>query len=228
MFYYTPVDQIADYIPPDVGAGTNKTVYTYNFDKDLTNITHPDGQGLGFNYNSAAQLTNLSLTPANQILDSYAYDATTGKLATITTADGGTLSYTYNGSLLTQTAWAGAVAGSVGRTYDSDFRVASLALNGANSITFQYDADGMLTKAGDLSLSRNAHNELLTGTTLGSVTDSLTYNGFGEVAAYNAKFNTSELLAEQFVSKLGALLARLRRLVVQPTPSTIAMTLQSA
>jgi len=45
------------------------------------------------------------------------------------------LAYGYDGSLVTSTTWAGNVAGSVGWTYNNDFRVVSESVNGANSVT---------------------------------------------------------------------------------------------
>jgi YD repeat-containing protein len=65
--------------------------------------------------------------------------------------------------------------GSVTRTYDTDFRVATESVNGGNSVTFQYDPDSLLTGAGALTLTRHAQHGLLTGTTLGNVTDTYTY-----------------------------------------------------
>ena len=84
----------------------------------------------------------------------------------------------------------------MGRTYDNNFRVTALTVNGANAITYQYDADSLLIQAGDLTLARNPQNGLLTGTTLGSVADTWGYNGFGEPGAMRqptgeAQFTTS-------------------------------------
>jgi RHS repeat-associated protein len=45
----------------------------------------------------------------------------------------------------------------------------------------------------NLTLTRNAQNGLLTGTALGSLTDSYSYNGFGEVTGYLAKYATADL-----------------------------------
>ena len=53
----------------------------------------------------------------------------------------GYLDYTFTGALPTQTSWSGPVAGSVGKTYDNDFRVSSVSVNGANAVTYAYDAD---------------------------------------------------------------------------------------
>ena len=200
LFHYTSIDQTAEYEPPLV-AGTGNTVYDYDLDQALTKITRPDGQILNFVYDSAGRLSTLTL-PTGDI--SYAYSAATGKLTGITAPDGGTLTYTYNGALLTQTAWTGTLSGSVDRTYDNDFRVISLSVNGANAIAFQYDADSLLIKAGDLMLTRSAQNGLLTSTTLDKLTDSYSYDGFPEVTAYEAKYGTFSLLRFEYdYDKLG-------------------------
>ena len=53
---------------------------------------------------------------------------------------------------------------------------------------YTYDDDGLLTNVDGLALQRNVPNGLLTGTTLGSVTDTYTYNSFGEVSNYTAAY----------------------------------------
>ncbi len=117
--------------------------------------------------------------------------------------DGGTLTYSYDGPLVTDTISAGTVAGTVSRTYDPNFRVTSLSVN-SSPVTFQYDTDNLLTQAGDLTLTRDPQNGLLTGTTLGSVTDTRGYNGFGELTSYSAAYSGSPLFAQQYTrDKLG-------------------------
>ena len=195
-FSYSPVDLLTQYTPPDVGIGDTSTTYAYNADKQLTQITRPspDGLTLSFAYDGAGRLSTLTL-PDGQL--SYGYDATTGKLSSVTNPDG-TVSYSYNGRLLTQTSWSGAITGNVSRTYDNDFRLVSLSVNGANPIAYQYDADSLLIEAGDLTLNRDAQNGLLTNTTLGNVSDSLSYNGFGELLGYSAQYAGSALFATQY------------------------------
>src|SRR5207244_12665846 len=124
------------------------------------------------------------LLPGN-LVTTYAYDATKGTLTSITTPNS-TLSYAYDGSLLTSTTWAGTVAGSVSRNYDTNFRISSQSVNGANTIAFGYDNDSLLTSAGAETITRSAQNGLITGSTLGSVTDSRSYSTFGELGQYTA------------------------------------------
>ena len=143
----------------------------------------------------------------------YAYNSV-GKLSGVTAPDGGALAYSYSGSLLTQTSWSGAIAGSVNRTYDNDFRLTSISVNGADPVSYGYDADSLLTQAGSLTLSRDAQNGLLTGTTLGSVSDTQSYNGFGEVTDYSATATGTPRLAVQYShDKLGRITQKVETLL---------------
>jgi hypothetical protein len=46
----------------------------------------------------------------------------------------------------------------VGYTYDNNFRVTALTVNGTNSISLGYDNDNLLTSAGSLTLARDPQN----------------------------------------------------------------------
>jgi YD repeat-containing protein len=101
------------------------------------------------------------------------------------------------------------VAGSVGFAYDSDFRVSAVSLNCSDPVSYQYDSDGPLTQTGSLTLSRSAANGMLTGTTLGVVTDALSYNGFGEAASYEATVNGASLFRTDYAyDKLGRIVGK--------------------
>src|SRR5262249_27285504 len=198
-FAYTPVNLNDEYIPPDVGAGTNHTLYTYNADKQLTLVTRPDGKTVSLDYDSVGRLRTQTITRGQT---TYVYDTTTGNLTMITAPDGGTLTYAYDSSLLTSTIWSGTVAGSVSRTYDNNFRLTALQVNGANSIALGYDNDSLLTSAGSLTLTRDAQTGLITGTALGNTPDTPTYNGFGELASFMAAYSSATLYQTQFTRDL--------------------------
>ncbi|WP_303900979.1 hypothetical protein [Thiohalomonas denitrificans] len=90
------------------------------------------------------------------------------------------LNYIWDGfPPLIETA-TGEVSGTIARPYDNNFWLNSLSVNGT-SVTFGYDNDGLLTRAGSLSLSRDAANGLLPGTALGPVETEQTHNAFGEL-----------------------------------------------
>ncbi|MGH8523584.1 MAG: RHS repeat domain-containing protein, partial [Gammaproteobacteria bacterium] len=190
LFDYTALDQEKDYTPPAVDTFDPATRYQYNRDKQLELITRPDGQVLDFVYDSAGRLQKLTAPHGDT---AYAYDSA-GRIQTLSAPGGITLSYSYDGALVTGETLAGPVTGTLARSYDTDFRVQALSVNGA-SIAFGYDNDSLLTSAGSLSLTRDPDNGLLTGTVLGTVSDSRGYNGFGEVEDYSASHNSTALLS---------------------------------
>jgi len=201
-FDYTPIDLERQYsAPPVTGGGTNQTTKVYDADRALTALTRPDGASVALAYDSAGRLTTTTVS-RGQVLTTY--NATTGNVSGLTAPAGIGLAYSYDGSLLTGTTWSGPVAGSVTRTYDTDFRVSSQSVNGANPVAFTYDADSLLTGAGSLTLTRNAQNGLLTGSTLGVVTDSRTYSTFGELGSYTANVGGSPVFSTAYTrDKLG-------------------------
>ncbi len=194
-FTYTPVGRVSTYTAPAVGTQNAQTQYTYDSDRHLTHVTRPDGQIVDLGYDGTGRLSSLT-TPRGQV--NYTYDATTGMMTTITAPGGLTLTYSYDGTLLLGESWTGAVTGSVSRTYDNSFRVTARSVNSGNSMSYQYDNDGLLTQAGNLTLSRDPQNGLLTGTTLGTITDTWSYNGFGEPLSYSAAASGTTFFAVQY------------------------------
>ena len=103
------------------------------------------------------------------------------------------LQYAFDGQLQTGQTWSGPVSGSVTRTYNNDFRIASERVNGGAPANFQYDADGLLIAAGALGIQRAATTGSLSTTQIGSVSTAVTYNTLGEPASYGASFGGSSV-----------------------------------
>jgi RHS repeat-associated protein len=185
-FTYSPVDLRLDYTPPPILQGNSATSNAYNLDKELTVINRPNGTSITYGYDTAGKLSTATIGRGQY---QFAYNSTTGQLERITSPGSITLTYTRAGFLLTGVSWTGTVAGSVGFVYNNDFKVTNQTVNGGNGVTFGYDSDGLLTGAGALTLTRNNQNGLLTGTVIGNVTDSFSYNTFGEVAQYQATYS---------------------------------------
>ncbi len=192
-FAFTSVNLISSYTPPTV-TGTGATTYAYDVDRELTTITRPDGKMVKYTYDTAGRLKSTA-TPTETI--GYSYSSTTGSLTHASISGGEAIAYAYNGPLPTSSTWTGTVAGAVSRSYNDNFWVASESINGSNSVSFSYDKDGLLTKAGSLALTTNA-NALITATTLGGATDARSYNTFGELIGYSASYGGSALYTASF------------------------------
>jgi hypothetical protein len=81
-------------------------------------------------------------------------------------------------------SWSGTTGSHhVDLSYDSDFRPLTQAVDGASSITFRYDLDGLLAGAGIDSLHRTGNNAMLDSTALSGLSawSSQDYNSFGEL-----------------------------------------------
>ncbi len=212
LFTYTPINLAHEYVAPDVGAGASVTALAFDKDKRLTSMTRPDGSAITMSYDSAGRPTTKTF-PRGTI--NYGYDPVTGVLSSLTAPDGGVLTIEYDGYLTTKSVWSGVVTGSIDRVYDNNFWLVRRSING-QAIDFGYDNDGLLVQAGALTLTRDATNGLVTGTSLGGMSDTWHYTGFGELDEYRATYNGSDYYAAQYVyDKLGR--------IVQKTEETIGV-----
>ncbi|HSL82465.1 MAG TPA: RHS repeat-associated core domain-containing protein [Thermoanaerobaculia bacterium] len=176
FFRYTPVDAVEEYEPPELDFGPPATTYSYDRDRRLVEVTRPDGKTVGIAYDPAGRPETI-LHPAGVV--SLAYEPDSGQLSSVSTGETA-VSYAYDGSLLTGTTWSGPVEGTVGRTYDENFWLRARSVNGS-PITFDYDDDGLLTRAGELAVSLDAANGRVLGATLGAVETSFSYDPFGDL-----------------------------------------------
>jgi RHS repeat-associated protein len=166
-------------------------------------------------YDSAGRLASLTTSWGTS---SYSYSPPTGQLAQITAPDLGKLNYAYDGSLLTDTSWSGAIAGTVHRSYDNFFRVASETVSGGPAISYQYNADGLLSSAGALQIQRDPATGFVTGSALGGTTESRTYDPYGAEASYTASFGGSNLYSVTYTrDTLGRIASKTERLGSDPS-----------
>ena len=222
-FTYTVLDQIQEYRPPSLGPGTWNTAYKYDLDRKLQEIQRPDGKKVTFTYDNAGRLKTRVLPHATI---TYDYDPATSQLKTAS-LPGSVLTYFYDGSLTTAMAWSGTVAGTVTNTYDADMSVSSRSVNGGNTIQFHYDKDKLLTSAGSMKFGYDPENGALTATTLGNVTDALTYNSFGEPGSYSARYGASPIYSVTYTrDKLGRITARSETVGTSTTNYTYAYDLE--
>ena len=182
-FGYSPVDLVSSYTPPTAsGTGLLSTTVDYNLDRQPATVTLPDGELIQFNYDIAGRLDHLTTDRGT-----FSVTYVDHRVDTVSTPEGQTLDYDYDGPLLTQTTWSGLVNGSVGFDYDADFKVSEVTVAGV-AIPYGHDLDGLLVSAGDLSLTRDPGHGLITATELGSVSTAHTLNTYGEPASFTGTY----------------------------------------
>jgi RHS repeat-associated protein len=194
---YGAEHQITTYTAPDAGTGAPILRYSYDTANRVRAITRPDSSTIQITYaeSSLSQTVNL---PGGETLQ-LDHDPVTGNLTSTTLTDGASLAHSYDGALRTGTSWSGSVTGSVTQTYDTDFRVASQSVNGGSPINRAYDADGLLTVAGAITLMRSPQTGFLTGTTLGGIGTTRGYVPGPEQSSSAATFGATTLYSSNYI-----------------------------
>jgi len=194
LMEYDAIDLLTVYDPPVAFTGPRQTFYQYDLDQSLTNVVRPDGLQISYQMDSVRRLERI-VSPEGTITLHYDNPdcgcSGDSKPTRIDGFNGQSLQFKYDGSLLTNSILTGEVAGSISVQFDNNFRVRKQWLNFGSVIDFNYDNDGLLTQAGDLTLVRNAANGVLEQTILGTVRDSLVLSGFGEITNYAARVGSS-------------------------------------
>ena len=178
-FGWDPANRMSTYSPPDLGFSPKNTTYAYDFDGLLTSLMQPQ-RPITYEYDSIGRVTKVS----SHVDTTIAYDPQ-GRLSTIATSDGVILTNSYDGSLLVQQAVSGPFAHAVNKTYNNFLRMSSWDVDGQNPVTPMYDADGLITSAAGMTVSRG-NTGLLKRTSIGVVTDAFSYDGYGETVGHTS------------------------------------------
>ncbi len=188
-FSYDAVDRPLTLTQPDAGGGTSETGYSWDKDGDLTGITRPDGSTIDYGYDSAGRLKTIDWSAGRT---TYRYDTTSGKLTSIS-GPGATLNFSYDGPLPLTETLVSPVDGHIEWDYDNQLRVSSETVNGSK-VSYQYDKDGLLTKAGALTLQPNPANGLIDGLSLDDVATTYEHDGYGARTKATTAFSGQPLL----------------------------------
>ncbi|AFY00973.1 hypothetical protein Bdt_1274 [Bdellovibrio bacteriovorus str. Tiberius] len=180
------------------GVAVVNTTYTYNLDKQLTAIVRPDGGFVNYNYNATTGVLESVETPAG--IYYHSFDTTVGLPSYISDPFGNGIHIGYVGRAPASYSMSNAIGSFIYTpTFGAANRLESDTVTGplgtTSVISYLYNDDEDLRKAGDVNLTYNVPNGQLTGTTMGSgttgFTDTYTYNNYGEVTGYQAKRGTT-------------------------------------
>lgn len=194
-FTHDAVGLAASYTPPTVPGASAPTTLVRDADRRVTRVTFADATAADVGYDAGGRISSVTL-PRGVI--GYAYDAA-HRVQAIAAPGSVAIAYEHDGDLLRTTTLTGPSAGRVGRTHDASHRLSSLDVNGAGAVSFAYDTDDLLVTAGALSLTRHALHGLVTASTLGVVTDAVTYDGYGELLTYSASVSGTPRLHVTYV-----------------------------
>ena len=174
--------------PPLLGSLSTQTTYSADRDELVTGVHRPDGTTVGYEYDLAGRVRRMT-QPAGAT--EFTYSAQTGHLASATAPGGQKIDYAYDGSLPTKFTFSGGIAGEISASYDADLRVASETVAGTPAITYAFDDDSMLTRAGALNLTRGADDGLIGTMAIGNSNTTVTRTGLGELSTVVSRQGSS-------------------------------------
>jgi RHS repeat-associated protein len=174
-FDYNRVNNQCAYITPLSG------VYQYKYDKDrrLTETIFPSAKRIRNTYEDG-QLVQTE-TPEGIIDYDYLCASKVGSI----TKGGERIAFDYDGKLVTRETLTGTVNQQLSYSYDNDFEVTEFSYAG-NTTAYAYDKDGLLTGAGDFTITRDAGNGLPLQVSDGTLTAARSFNGYGEIESQSA------------------------------------------
>lgn len=164
--------RVVEYRPPDGGGSI-----FYDHDAWGYGRITSGGRTITFTRDSAGRVTKARLGRGDYSL-SFSGEAP----SKLESPDGIAEDLLWKGSEVVQITYSGGIAGTLKASYDAARRVTSHQTNALPSVGFTYDADGLLTTAGAMTLTRSPVTGALTGRSLGTVSESISFNPFGEQA----------------------------------------------
>ncbi|MFE6892063.1 RHS repeat-associated core domain-containing protein [Streptomyces sp. NPDC057694] len=175
-FEYHATGDLSTYRPPHA-SDAESTHYTYDADRILKGIIRAGGNVTELLYDEAGRLNKIR---SSDHVNKYTYLDGSRRLATATTPDGNTLTYTYDGPLCTGETWGGLFNGSVQHAYGNRLLPTSQKVNTEAPVGITYDDDDRTASVGEQTISYDSATGLCSGSKIGQIDESWRYNEFGE------------------------------------------------
>lgn len=211
-FTYNEHELLASYNPPPLSIGPVPTTYQYNLDKQLTKIIKADSKEIDYEYRPGETRIYRIGTQEGQFFYGYGgLNIPNQFISSITKHNSdhnSRLSYTYNVDKISSETLGPAEEGGtywhkIHFDYDDRFRLSRIYLKDGTEaanypVTYSYDRDNYLTKAGELLITRNqlGYQDQLQ---LYKAKVKYTYDqNYGELSGINFTFNNVSKFVREF------------------------------
>lgn len=178
----------------------NTTFYDYNLNKTLSKITKPSGNEVNFSYSpTSGKLIKITTAEGDT---NYYYNSSTGKLDSILNPAGFIINLSSVGPFISSTEIRDPLNTEIG-TYSATRNtttglIASETVSVGTSlstINHSYNLDLMKIQVGDMTIQYD-ENDLVSGTTIGNITENYTRDTDGYITSRSVKFNGVEKFNE--------------------------------
>jgi RHS repeat-associated protein len=168
-------DLPVSFIEPTIDSSDYRWRWSYNADNQALRYITPNGTALVRTYGDHGLVSKLR---GPGITRDYQY--ANGLLTSISWSPMDKISFTGSQQLMTSAISEGVVIGRVDYIHGTMGRLQGILVNGVG-ISFDYSADGLLTAAGSLAISRTPDTGAIASANDGLTQLSFTYNLYGEV-----------------------------------------------
>jgi RHS repeat-associated protein len=172
---------LASYTPPVADEGGIPWSIARDGDGVLDAFTLGDGSSVSLELDDVGRPEALVLARGRS---ATTYDPATGQVDTVSmpSRDGDasvTIDLDFDGPLLTRQTWSGIVSGAVAFDYDERWQLDSVQVGASAPVEYAFDLDGLVTRAGPMTITRDPVRGLPVATTVGRITTELVVDAFG-------------------------------------------------
>jgi RHS repeat-associated protein len=147
---YTKINLDNSYTPP----GNPSYATGYNLDREWVRTTLPSGRAIDGGYDNGGRLHDVTYPEAAVAMTYFDNTDRVGTLTRASVADNQAIAFSYDGFLTTRVAFSGLANGEYRYAFDNNFWVTGVALDNVWT-TVGHDNDGLLTRYGPFTISRN-------------------------------------------------------------------------
>jgi len=189
QFSYDPRGLAARYTLPDAGDGLTFEELARDLDGKVTSRRHPDARTTVNTYDTAGRISRATIDGE---VTEFTYTAD-GRIDTMTSPSRVVTDLAYDGPLVTEVQTTGPAPSTVTQRWNAYGQLLGRTISGANEIAYEYDRDGLLSRAGGLSIARDPSNGLPQSSLLGVTDVAQRYNAYGEVTTVTATVSGARL-----------------------------------
>lgn len=194
--------KIGVYAPPALDMISDfSTYYTYNDDKQLTQVLRPDSQEANYSYH----MTTGRLQSISGLWGSFSFSYDVNQVRNRVTDDntGNYIAAEFaNGFLIKEDYNIGDFEGSYGVVPNAIGKIGTESVttdSGTNSVIYVYNDDEKVSGIGSLNINYTYPSGRISGTTIGVYSDVYSYDGNGNISTYQAKRNNDIIYSYSLV-----------------------------
>ncbi|HJK91189.1 MAG TPA: RHS repeat-associated core domain-containing protein [Polyangiaceae bacterium LLY-WYZ-15_(1-7)] len=178
---------LTSYTPPTLEGRATTSRWDRDADGAVDLVRFADGRSVDVEFDGSGRVDTIAVA-AGVVDFTYATDGLVDTVHMPNAAGEVSVDLDFDGRLPVRSTWTGAVSGSVELDYDARLQIASVQVAGAAPVTYDWDLDGMLSRADVMDVTPDAELGYPRDTRAGRVDVGTRLDGFGELERITASW----------------------------------------